>query len=101
MGTPTSPAAQVVAEIARRIEHGQRRVLKALSRSPIAIRQILTIGEDLKSGRRSIQEIVTFEEEELTEEKLRKRRDDIVRRIRERVGIRQAPPADQLHRSGG
>jgi len=68
-------------EIARRIEHGQRRVLKALSRSPIAIRQILTIGEDLKSGRRSIQEIVTFEEEELTEEKLRKRTDDIVRRI--------------------
>jgi RNA polymerase primary sigma factor len=68
-------------EIARRIEHGQRRVLKALSRSPIAIKQILTIGEDLKSGRRSIQEIVTFEEEELTEEKLRKRSDDIVRRI--------------------
>jgi RNA polymerase primary sigma factor len=68
-------------EIARRIEHGQRRVLKALSRSPIAIRQILTIGDDLKSGRRSIQEVVTFEEEELTEEKLRKRTDDIVRRI--------------------
>ncbi|MGH9516945.1 MAG: RNA polymerase sigma factor RpoD [Terriglobales bacterium] len=68
-------------EIARRIEHGQRRVLKALSRSPIAIRQILTIGDDLKSGRRTIQEIVTFEEEELTEEKLRKRTDDIVRRI--------------------
>ena len=68
-------------EIARRIEHGQRRVLKALSRSPIAIRQILTIGDDLKSERRSIQEIVTFEEEELTEEKLRKRTDDIVRRI--------------------
>ena len=68
-------------EIARRIEHGQRRVLKALSRSPIAIRQILTIGDDLKSERRAIQEIVTFEEEELTEEKLSKRTDDIVRRI--------------------
>jgi RNA polymerase primary sigma factor len=70
-------------EIARRIEHGQRRVLKALSRSPIAIRQILTIGDDLKSERRSIQEVVTFEEEELTEEKLRKRTDNIVRRIDE------------------
>jgi len=68
-------------EIARRIEHGQRRVLKALSRSPIAVRQILDIGEDLKSGRRSIQEMVTFEEEELTEEKLRKRADEIARRI--------------------
>jgi RNA polymerase primary sigma factor len=68
-------------EIARRIEHGQRRVLKAISRSPIAVRQILTIGEDLKSGRRSIQEVVIFEEEELTEEKLRKRMDEVVRRI--------------------
>jgi RNA polymerase primary sigma factor len=68
-------------EIARRIEHGQRRVLKALSRSPIAVRQILTLGEDLKSERRAIQEVVTFEEEELTEEKLRKRCDDVVRRI--------------------
>ena len=68
-------------EIARRIEHGQRRVLKALSRSPIAIRQILAISDDLKSERRAIQEIVTFEEEELTEEKLRKRTEDIVRRI--------------------
>ena len=35
-------------EIARRIEHGQRTALKALSRSPIAIRQILAIAEDLK-----------------------------------------------------
>jgi RNA polymerase primary sigma factor len=68
-------------EIARRIEHGQRRALKALSRSPIAVRQILTIGDDLKSGRRSIQEMVTFEEEELTEDKLRKRADEIARRI--------------------
>ena len=68
-------------EIARRIEHGQRRALKALSRSPIAVRQILNIAEDLKSGRRSIQEMVTFDEEELTDEKLRKRGDELIRRI--------------------
>ena len=68
-------------EIARRIEHGQRRALKALSRSPIAVRQILNIAEDLKSGRRSVQEMVTFDEEELTEEKLRKRGDELIRRI--------------------
>jgi RNA polymerase primary sigma factor len=68
-------------EIARRIEHGQRTALKALSRSPIAIRQILAIAEDLKSGRRSIQEMVTFPEEELTEDRLRKRSDELIRRI--------------------
>src|SRR6202521_4420205 len=54
-------------DIAKRIERGQRRVLKALSRSPLVIRQVLAIGEDLKSGARSIKEIVVFDEEEITE----------------------------------
>jgi RNA polymerase primary sigma factor len=57
-------------DIAKRIERGQRRVLKALSRSPIVIRQVLAIGEDLKRGTRSIKEIVAFDEEEITEKVL-------------------------------
>src|SRR6266446_6685980 len=57
-------------EIAKRIERGQRRVLKALSRSPIVIRQVLAIGEDLKRGARSIKEIVVFDEDEITEKVL-------------------------------
>ena len=57
-------------DIAKRIERGQRRVLKALSRSPIVIRQVLAVGEDLKCGARSIKEIVTFVEEEITEKVL-------------------------------
>src|SRR5713101_955627 len=57
-------------DIAKRIERGQRRVLKALARSPIVIRQVLAIGEDLKLGARSIKEIVAFDEEEITEKVL-------------------------------
>ncbi len=57
-------------DIAKRIERGQRRVLKVLSRSPIVIRQVLAIGEDLKLGARSIKEIVAFDEEEITEKVL-------------------------------
>jgi len=57
-------------DIAKRIERAQRRVLKALSRSPIVIRQVLAIGEDLKRGTRSIKEIVAFDEEEITEKVL-------------------------------
>ncbi len=57
-------------DIAKRIERGQRRVLKALSRSPIVMRQVLAIGEDLKRGARSIKEIVVFDEEEITEKVL-------------------------------
>ena len=60
-------------DIAKRIERGQLRVLKALSRSPIVIRQVLAIGKDLKRGVRSIKEIVVFDEEEMTEEILQNR----------------------------
>ena len=70
-------------DIAKRIERGQLRALKALSRSPIVIRQILAIGEDLKRGVRSIKEIVVFDEEEITEEILQNRVKDITRRIDE------------------
>src|SRR6266852_2318060 len=55
-------------EIARRFERGHLRVLKAVSRSRVAIREIIAIGKDLESGVRSIKEIVMFDEEEVTEE---------------------------------
>jgi RNA polymerase primary sigma factor len=69
--------------IAKRIERGQLRVLKALSRSPIVVHEIRTIGEDLKHGARSIKEIVVFDEEEITEEILQNRLKDIRSRIDE------------------
>src|ERR1700687_2304543 len=68
-------------DIAKRIERGQLRVLKALSRSPIVIRQIVAIGEDLKRGVRSIKEIVVFDEEEITEKVLQDGVKDITCRI--------------------
>ena len=70
-------------DIAKRIERGQLRVLKALSRSPIVIRQVLAIGEDLKRGVRSIKEIVAFDEEEITEKVLQNGVKDTTCRIDE------------------
>ncbi len=68
-------------EIAKRIERGQVTSMKALSRSPIVIQQVLALGEDLKRGLRSIKDLVAFDEEEITDEILRKRVDDITGRI--------------------
>src|SRR2546428_3072435 len=68
-------------DIAKRIERGQLCTLKALSRSPIVIRQILANGQDLKRGMRSIKEIVVFDEEEITEEIVQNRAKDITHRI--------------------
>jgi RNA polymerase primary sigma factor len=55
-------------ELAKRIERGQLCTLKALSRSPLVIREVLATGADLKSARRSIKEIVGFNEEEISED---------------------------------
>jgi RNA polymerase primary sigma factor len=81
MGTVPLLTRQGEVDIAKRIERGQLRVLKALSRSPIVIRQILAIAEDLKRGVRSIREIVVFDDEEMTEEMLQHRVKDTTRRI--------------------
>jgi RNA polymerase primary sigma factor len=68
-------------EIAKRIERGQLSMLKSLSRSPVVIHQVLTLGDDLKRGVRSIKEIVVFDEEEVTDEVLQSRVQEITRRI--------------------
>src|SRR5208283_1622925 len=98
-------------DIAKRIERGQLQVLKALSRSPVVIRQVLAIGEDLKRGVRSIKETVIFDEEEVTEEILRNRVKDLTRRIDElqkhhkRAGqlaerLPTIPPQKKAHQYG-
>src|SRR5262249_51403315 len=57
--------------IAKRIERGKLRAQKAVSRSPVAVAEILKIGDELARGEISIREVVTFTEQEgITEEKI-------------------------------
>jgi RNA polymerase primary sigma factor len=81
MGTVPLLTREGEVEIAKRIERGQLRVMKAISRSPIVIREITGLGEDLKRGVRNIKEVVTFDEEELTEDILASRVKATVARI--------------------
>src|SRR6266446_4737126 len=59
--------------IAKRIERGQMLVLKTISRSPIVIKELLAIGEELRKDTRSIKEIVELDEEKLTDERIEKK----------------------------
>ncbi len=70
MGTVPLLTREGEVAIAKRIERGQLLVLKTITRSPIILKELLTIGEDLRNGTRSIKEIVQFDDEELTEEKI-------------------------------
>jgi len=81
MGTVPLLTREGEVEIAKRIERGQLRVLKALSRSPIVIKEILSLGEDLKKGVRSIKELVAFDEEEITDEIVQARLKDFTGQI--------------------
>jgi RNA polymerase primary sigma factor len=55
--------------IAKRIERGQKKTQKAISRCPIAVEELIRLGEDLKDGRVSIRETINFvEQAELTGE---------------------------------
>jgi len=81
MGTVPLLTREGEVEIAKRIERGQLRVMKAISRSPIVIREIVALGEDLKRGVRNVKEVVVFDEEELTEDVVQARVRSTVARI--------------------
>ena len=70
MGTVPLLTREGEVAIAKRIERGQLLVLKTISRAPLILKELLQVGEDLRNGSRSIKEIVQFDDEELTEEKI-------------------------------
>jgi RNA polymerase primary sigma factor len=70
MGTVPLLTREGEVAIAKRIERGQLLVLKTITRSPIVVKEMVAIAEDLRTGTRSIKEIVQFDDEELTEEKI-------------------------------
>ena len=67
--------------IARRMERGQLVVTKAITRSPIVIKELIAVGNGLRKGARSIKEVVQFTEEELTEAKIAKKTRQILEDI--------------------
>ncbi|HTY62791.1 MAG TPA: RNA polymerase sigma factor RpoD [Acidobacteriota bacterium] len=70
MGTVPLLSREGEVEIAKRVEHGQRVILKALSRSPLVVQEILNIGDQLKKEQISIRDVVPFNDDEITDEKL-------------------------------
>ncbi|MEJ2008372.1 MAG: RNA polymerase sigma factor RpoD [Acidobacteriota bacterium] len=83
MGTVPLLTREGEVEIAKRIERGQLKVFKALSRSPIVILEMFGLREDLKKGQRSIKEIVVFDDDELTEDRITGRTEDLIATVDE------------------
>ena len=57
-------------EIARRIESGRFASLKALSRCPLAVRELICVRDELTSGGRSIRDVVAINFDDISEDLL-------------------------------
>src|SRR5581483_6605814 len=89
MGTVPLLTREGEVEIARRIERGQVAVLKALSRSPIVVQEVIALRKELLEGKRNIKEIVVFNDEELTEDKIEDRQREVLATINEITRLRK------------
>jgi RNA polymerase primary sigma factor len=67
--------------IAKRMERGHRLVLKTISRSPLVLKELISIGEELRTDARPIKSIIHFCEEELTAEKMEEKKRHTLRVI--------------------
>ena len=83
MGTVPLLTREGEVEIAKRIERGQLNVFKALSRSPIVIQEMFALRSQLEKFERSIKEVVVFNDDELTEEKVMERLRDVIAAVNE------------------
>ena len=67
--------------IAKRIERGKLAVVRSISRTPTSARIIVRLGEQLRSGERTIRELVVFKDEELSDNRIADRGRQILRQI--------------------
>jgi RNA polymerase primary sigma factor len=81
MGTVPLLTREGEVAIAKRIERGKLSVIKSISRTPMVTRKVLQLGEDLKNEQRTIRELVTFSDEELTDDKIDDRKREVLRQI--------------------
>jgi RNA polymerase primary sigma factor len=104
MGTVPLLTREGEVAIAKRIERGQLLVLKTISRAPLILKELIQVGEDLRNGSRSIKEIVQFDDEELTEEKIEAKTNETLKEI-DKIGklylvaLKQASKLEKMPRS--
>ncbi len=83
MGTVPLLTREGEIELAKRNERGQWSVRKSLSRSPLVIREIVQLGEDLRKGVTAVKDILVLPEFVTTDEDFSKQTEELLVRIDE------------------
>src|SRR4051812_6343007 len=81
MGTVPLLTREGEVEIARRIERGKLAVIKSISRTPLVAKKVIQLGDALKNGDRTIRELVIFNDEEITDERIAERSRQVQKQI--------------------
>jgi RNA polymerase primary sigma factor len=68
-------------EIARRIERGKLAVIKSISRTPLIANKVVLLGDQLHAGDRTIRELVIFNDDEITDERIQERSKQVQKQI--------------------
>src|SRR3981081_4438967 len=81
MGTVPLLTREGAVEIARRIERGKLAVIKSISRTPLISKKVIELGDQLHTGERTIRELVIFNDEEITDERIVERSKQVQKQI--------------------
>ena len=81
MGTVPLLTREGEVAIAKRIERGKLAVIKSISRTPTIAKRMLTMGDQLRAGERTIRELVIFSDEEITDEVIEERKEEVLEQI--------------------
>src|SRR6202049_2118161 len=92
MGTVPLLTREGEVEIARRIERGKLAVIKSISRTPLVAKKVILLGDQLHGGDRTIRELVIFNDEEITDERIAERSRQVQKQIE---AVRKARAASE------
>ncbi len=81
MGTVPLLTREGEVAIAKRIERGKLSVLKAISRSPAVVDEVIRFGEELRRGDRTVRELIVLHDETLTVERIRRHGEEFLREV--------------------
>ncbi len=69
--------------IARKIERGEKKVIKALSKTNIVLNLVIKLGQDVLEGHKNIDEVIEVSEDIYDESKKQELRDNFLRQFEE------------------
>jgi RNA polymerase primary sigma factor len=81
MGTVPLLTREGEVEIARRIERGKLSVIKSISRMPAITKAVIRMGDALRAGERTIRELVIFNDEEITDDRIEARAQQFLKQV--------------------